>query len=160
MFSSSTINREKDIKIIAPKGQRSWRSFAFQLLYAIDRLDYDCNLEDMLILYEQFFSLEIDRSSFGVEIIEGVLLNRENLDETIQPLIDNWSYDRVSCVTKLILQMACWELLYFKKNPFKTVIDEYLELSKAFSEPDSYRFVNGVLDKLVAKENLYNTQNS
>jgi N utilization substance protein B len=41
------------------------------------------------------------------------------------------------------------ELLFFPQIPTKVTINEYLEITKDYSTPNSNNFVNGVLDKLV-----------
>jgi len=45
--------------------------------------------------------------------------------------------------------MALAELLHFPYIPVKVTLNEYLELAKNYSTPQSSRFINGVLDRLV-----------
>lgn len=159
MFSLDDTHSRLILKRLAPKSQRAFRSLAFQVLYAVDRADYECSSDEVLDLYEQYFDLEVDKTSIAVQIINGVLLYREELDATLQPLVENWDYDRIACVTKLTLKMAAWELIYFKKTPAKTVLDEYVELSKGFDDQESYRFLNSVLEKVMAIHNINPNEN-
>ena len=52
-------------------------------------------------------------------------------------------------IDKVILKIAIAELLYFPSIPSKVTLNEYLEIAKDYSTPNSNNFVNGVLDKLV-----------
>ena len=143
------LEEEGVLAFVELKGQRNHRSLAFQLLYAVDSLDYECDFGQLLTLYEWHFTLKIARDAFAVHIVEGVIARRNGLRRRIEPLLENWGYDRLDCGTRLLLHMAAWELLYCPQVPRKSVIDEYVELAKAFGVMDSYRFVNGILDKMI-----------
>ena len=62
--------------------------------------------------------------------------------------ISNWDYDRIALMDKIIIFMALTEFCQFRDIPVKVTINEYIEISKYYSTPDSRRFVNGILDKL------------
>ena len=49
---------------------------------------------------------------------------------------------------RIIMQMAMTEFCYFPTIPVKVTINEYIEVSKLYSTPESRRFVNGMLDKI------------
>lgn len=68
-------------------------------------------------------------------------------------LSEKWTYDRLSKVNVVILEMAVFEMLYLK-TPFKVVINEAVELAKAFGDTKSPNFINGVLASIVKKNNL------
>jgi N utilization substance protein B len=59
--------------------------------------------------------------------------------------------EEVDPVEKAILRLAAYELTFRKDTPYKVVINEAIELAKAFGAEDSHKFVNGILDKLVAR---------
>jgi N utilization substance protein B len=69
-----------------------------------------------------------------------------------QPLIEahsgQWDPERLAWIDFLILQMACVELSLFPEIPIKVTINEYIELAKVYSTPQSSAFVNGLLDKI------------
>jgi N utilization substance protein B len=48
----------------------------------------------------------------------------------------------------LFMKMALCELMYFSQIPVKVTINEYLELAKLYSTPQSHGFINGLLDKI------------
>ena len=68
-------------------------------------------------------------------------------------LSEKWSYERLSKVNVVILEIAIFEMLYLK-TPFKVVINEAVELAKAFGDTKSPSFINGVLASIVKKNNL------
>jgi N utilization substance protein B len=61
----------------------------------------------------------------------------------------NWDADRIARLDNVVLKIAIAELLFFPQIPTKVTINEYLEITKDYSTPNSNNFVNGVLDKLV-----------
>lgn len=69
-----------------------------------------------------------------------------------QPLIEahtgQWDPERLARIDFVILQMACVELCLFPEIPVKVTINEYIELAKVYSTPNSSAFVNGLLDKI------------
>jgi N utilization substance protein B len=59
----------------------------------------------------------------------------------------------MSTVDRNILRMGIYEVLFFKETPVKVVIDEAIELAKAFGTAESSAFINGILDKISKKTN-------
>jgi N utilization substance protein B len=64
---------------------------------------------------------------------------------------ENWKYERIALVDRLVLRIALCELLYFDDIPPKVTINEAIDLAKKFSTAESGRFVNGMLDALFKK---------
>jgi N utilization substance protein B len=60
----------------------------------------------------------------------------------------NWDQDRIALVDLIMMKMALCEVLYFPYIPVKVTNNEYLELAKLYSTPNSHGFINGVLDKV------------
>ena len=60
----------------------------------------------------------------------------------------NWDIKRMAVIDRNILRLAVTELFYFKQVPVKVVIDEAVELAKAFGAEDSGKFVNGIIDSI------------
>jgi N utilization substance protein B len=63
----------------------------------------------------------------------------------------NWEVDRLPLTDRIILEMAISELILFPNIPVKVSINEYIELAKNYSTPNSRQFINGILD-VIAKE--------
>lgn len=73
------------------------------------------------------------------------------MDELIIPHLER-PIDEVSPVEKAIVRLATYELTFRKDVPYKVAINEAIELAKAFGADESHKFVNGLLDKLVARK--------
>ncbi|MBK8602060.1 MAG: transcription antitermination factor NusB [Saprospiraceae bacterium] len=86
-------------------------------------------------------------NEFGREMLKYVLVNNESLEKTLGPLIDNWDIERVAFIDMILIKMSVAEMLIFPTIPTKVSINEYVELTKAYSTDKSKDFVNGILDK-------------
>jgi len=139
-----------------PLSRRDSRCLAFQIMYAWDRFDYDMPLENIVENFEKGFDIEIPMDSLAVQMVQGSTEQTKELDEIVKPLLQNWKIERIGCCTKLILRLALWELIQPESIP-SVVINEAVELAKAFAEQDAHKFVNGILDK--AKEMISETKN-
>ncbi len=85
---------------------------------------------------------------YAREIVDGVIDNREAIDEQITTFAKDWSLARMPAVDRAILRMGVWELLYNDEVPAAVAIDEAVELAKEFSTDDSGSFVHGVLGRV------------
>ncbi|WP_413702323.1 transcription antitermination factor NusB [Psychromonas sp. KJ10-10] len=96
------------------------------------------------------FSVDQDLSKTDVayfkELLAGVINHQEALDEKLSPYLSRKIKD-VDMVDLAILRIAMFELSYRTDVPHKVVLNEAIELAKDFATDESYKFVNGVLDK-------------
>ena len=127
--------------------RRKLRSIIFHLLYAAEACEYEESLEAIADNFNRGFGLEIAREDEAFTIAQAVIEARDALDETYIPFLENWRFERVSDVTKLILRFSVWELLNTDTS-LRIVINEAVELAKCFAEDDAYRFINGILDRV------------
>lgn len=84
--------------------------------------------------------------AFAEERVRGVLSEREELDEILAPLLEDWEIHRLGTVERAVMRMGIWEL----KNsdvPVPVVINEAVDLANWFSTPKSRALINGVLDR-------------
>lgn len=79
----------------------------------------------------------------------GVSGEYDALLDRIAPYVDRPVQD-VSPIERSILVIAAWELAHRLDIPYRVVINEAVELAKAYGGTDGHKFVNGVLDKLAA----------
>ena len=89
-----------------------------------------------------------DDKRFLVKLFKDTLKHADEYQELVKANISNWDYDRIALMDKIIIFMALTEFCQFHDIPVKVTINEYIEISKYYSTPDSRRFVNGILDKL------------
>jgi N utilization substance protein B len=80
-------------------------------------------------------------------IVRGVVTQQAKLDGTIAGrLADGWRLERLDSTLRAILRAGAYELAYRPDVPLEIVIDEYVELAKAFADPAEAKFVNAALD--------------
>lgn len=89
-----------------------------------------------------------DKLDFARQLTQTVLDKEVHSRELIKPKLKNWDADRIASLDMIILQMGVCELLYFETIPTKVTINEYIDLAKDYSTPQSGQFVNGLLDNI------------
>ncbi|TYK65637.1 transcription antitermination factor NusB [Colwellia echini] len=98
------------------------------------------------------FIAENSKRRFDIEyfqlLLRGVTSEITDIDAAISPFVDR-PLDDIDQVEKAILRVAVLELKDCTDVPYRVVINEAIELAKAFAADDSHKFVNGVLDKTV-----------
>ncbi|MEP4076563.1 transcription antitermination factor NusB [Haloferula sp.] len=85
-------------------------------------------------------------------LTDSVLKEKENIDERLHCVVENFAPERIDPIDRAILRLASWEILHDPEVPAPVAINEAIELAKRFGTSDSGRFVNGVLDR-VSKSN-------
>lgn len=83
------------------------------------------------------------------ELVQGVINNREHLDEIIAACAPEWPIEQIAKVDVNVLRISIYELLHRQQTPLKVAIDEAVELAKEFGSDASSKFVNGVLGTVV-----------
>lgn len=86
--------------------------------------------------------------NFALLLYFGVVDNLPTIDENISKLLQNWTLDRVKAVDLAILRLATYELLFQPATARAVVINEAVVLAKEFCGDDSYKFINGILEKI------------
>jgi N utilization substance protein B len=82
---------------------------------------------------------------FGVRLFEHTLKHHQGLDERVRYHLQRTDAESVPRVDFLLMMMGVCEFLYFPTVPASATINEYLDISKTYSTPNSKRLVNGVL---------------
>ena len=88
---------------------------------------------------------------FAEERIRGVWSELNALDAELEPFLQHWSLYRLGVVERNVLRLGAWEMLHHPEIPAPIVINEAVDLAKYFSETQSGKFVNGVLDRFAKK---------
>jgi N utilization substance protein B len=125
------------------------RIIALQTLYEQDfrrgagdkALDLNAVLARNIARYEG----TVEDKSFIERLVLGVDKNAQGLDAALQPIAPEWPIDQIARMDRVILRMGLYELTYEPDVPPKVVINEAVELAKAFGSENSSKFVNGVL---------------
>jgi N utilization substance protein B len=103
--------------------------------------------------------LSDEKWNFALDLVRTVIEKNELTMELIKPKLNNWDADRIASLDLIMLQMGICEFLFFETIPTKVTINEYIDLAKAYSTPQSGQFVNGLLDnihkELMTAEKIY-----
>jgi N utilization substance protein B len=127
--------------------RRRSREFALQALYA-----WQLSGEGVAALQTQLSqSKEFGKadSRYFTRLLEGTIGDAGALEGLIAPALDRKPKE-LSPVERGILLLATFELKNAPDIPYRVVINEAIELAKEFGGTDGHKYVNGVLDKLVA----------
>ena len=111
----------------------------------INEMPADFNADSQL---PPVFKTEDEDKMFVVKLFEKTILHADEYMEMVKANISNWDYDRLALMDKILIFMALTEFCEFHSIPVKVTINEYIEISKFYSTPESRRFVNGMLDRL------------
>ncbi|MBT1443392.1 transcription antitermination factor NusB [Shewanella sp. JM162201] len=131
-----------------PSERRKARRLAVQAIYSWQLSGNNvADVEHEFLTEQELDGVDV---SYFRELFAGVATKTAQLDEKLKPLLDR-EFDDVSPVEKAIIRLAAYELTFRKDVPYKVAINEAIELAKAFGAEDGHKFVNGILDKLVAR---------
>jgi len=92
--------------------------------------------------------LEEEDLQFVKDLFRFTLDHETELTDAIAQKTKNWDPDRLAMIDLLLMKLALCEILYFNHIPIKVSINEYIEVAKLYSTPNSHGFINGVLDKI------------
>ncbi len=132
------------------------RKIAFEIIYSLEsqNVKYEEYKENVDMFFEDRDIHGRATTKYIKDMVYGTKRHGKQIKKQIEEcLSEKWSYDRLSKVNIVILEMAIFEMLYLK-TPFKVVINEAVELAKAFGDTKSPNFINGVLASIVKKNNL------
>jgi N utilization substance protein B len=82
-------------------------------------------------------------------LVDGVTIHAAALDIELQPVAPEWPIDQIARMDRIVLRIGLYELKNESDVPAKVVINEAVELAKAFGGDNSSKFVNGVLGTLL-----------
>lgn len=99
-------------------------------------------------------SYEPDLIKYITDLFESAMDNKEWCEDQIKSRLNNWEFDRVALLDRLLLIVAISEIYFIEDVPPKVSISEAIEIAKIYCNEDSSSFVNGVLD------NVYKTMPS
>jgi transcription antitermination protein NusB len=125
-----------------------WADDAFVAFNSVIR-----NIED----FEGEFKLqamlkdEKDDLEFMSQLFNKTILYQTQFEELIDKHTKNWEIERIANMDMLLMKMALAEILYIPNVPVKASLNEYIDISKEYSTPNSKTFVNGVLDKIISE---------
>ncbi|HMO89174.1 MAG TPA: transcription antitermination factor NusB [Lacibacter sp.] len=96
--------------------------------------------------FQQFITPE--KMQYGRDLLLAVLDKEAQCSELIRSKLQNWDPERTAALDMILMRMGICEFLYFETIPPKVTINEYIDLAKEYSTPQSGHFVNGILDSI------------
>jgi transcription antitermination protein NusB len=120
-----------------PVARRDARERALELLYEAEMKDR--------ALVSVLSELPLAPDEYTLEIVQGVTLRSPEYDTLIRKYARGWTLERMPMLDRIILRIGIEELSHQADVPTAVILDEAVELAKAFSTDDSSRFVNGML---------------
>ncbi|RYZ54855.1 MAG: transcription antitermination factor NusB [Sphingobacteriales bacterium] len=128
--------------------------------YFADELPgWEDDQEMILMLMDNFFKssskvnflslISGEKREYAMSLLHTVMEKKTFCMELIQPKLINWDAERVALIDLFLLRMGVCELLFFPTIPTKVTINEYIEIAKLYSTPQSGQFVNGVMDNIL-----------
>ena len=131
--------------------RRRGRELALRVLFEIEGTDKDA---DWALQYQAVdLGATPDVAAFAREIVMSCLEHVDAIDGAISEASSNWELQDLGKVERAVLRIGASELLRQRETPVAVVIDESVELAKAYAGEDAAHFVNGVLGQ-VARERV------
>ncbi|MBC6904027.1 transcription antitermination factor NusB [Saccharophagus sp. K07] len=123
--------------------------------YAMQALYQWSVSKNPLSIIEAEFHADNDMSKIDVayfhELLHQVPANLAVIETDFLPFVTDLTLDQIDPITLALLRMGTYELRYRLDVPYRVVINEALRLAKKFGATDSYKFINGVLDRVAAR---------
>ena len=129
---------DKEAKI---QKRREDRQQALQLVY--ERMFKDDTFED--IRTDALDARDEEISDYAKQIIEGIELHKDEIDELIENNLKGWKINRISKISLAAMRISVYEMKYIKSVPVSVSINEAVSMTKKFAADKDGSFVNGVL---------------
>ena len=128
-------------------------------VYWTDDLGYVLNviLRDLAAMTEKSsvprhnVFLKDDDRTFAFDLLAASMVNYDKYLEAMRANVPNWDPERIVRVDAMLIVMGMAEAVKFPTIPIKVTINEYVEIAKFYSTPNSHTFVNGLLDVILKK---------
>ena len=119
-----------------------------QLLGLLFETEFRCDETNVEIFATSVDDREIPSDDYIKKAYFGISDNREEIDGTIGKHANGWKTSRLSKLSRSILRLAVYEMLYETEIPYSVSINEAVELAKKYDEDKARPFINGVLNSI------------
>lgn len=127
------------------------RMAVVSLLYAYDLGNGDIAEHSDEILEEK--KIRNKQKDFAMALFDGVMQNLKTCDKAIVKHLKDWDFERLGTIERATLRLASYEILFGELDS-AVVINEAVEITKAFGTEQSPKFINGVLDAIAKDKAL------
>ena len=135
--------------------RREARELAFKILFAKD-FDNETPAKDFLDTYVEVSETPVN--DYVIDTFTGVCETLSEIDEEIEAYSVKWKVGRMSVATRTVLRLAVYEMTK-TETPAKVVINEAVEIIKAYDEETAPSFVNGILNNIAKQKGLFGEKN-
>ncbi len=133
--------------------RRRARELALQVLFHLEYSDDEP--EEAFRLVNDNFEMARVATGFSRTLVQGVCDHKSTLDRIISSSSSHWRLERMARLDRSILRLATFEMIYLEEIPPRVSLDEAVELGKRFGSEDSSRYINGVLDNIYNRPDLF-----
>ncbi len=123
--------------------RHSGREAALQMLFQMEASG--ASADETQGLFWRNFEGEPEGRAYAEDAVRGVEKDLAAVDDHIRKASTHWRLERMARVDRNVLRLGVWELAHRADVPRAVILDEAVELAKAFGTEDSGSFVNGVL---------------
>lgn len=127
------------------------RELALRVLFELEGTTKDA--ADALRYQASDIGAAADVAAFARTLVMGCLEHSDAIDSVITGASEHWALADLGKVERAILRLGTYELVWGQDAPVAVVIDEAVELAKAYAGDDAASFVNGVLGR-VARQHV------
>jgi len=126
--------------------RHSGREAALQMLFQMEASGV--RADAVIALFWRSFDAEPEGKDYADAVVRGVEETLVAVDEHITKASAHWRLERMARVDRNVLRLGTWELANRTDVPRAVILDEAVELAKAFGTEESSSFVNGVLNRI------------
>ncbi len=85
---------------------------------------------------------------YARKLFRATIMNADEYQRFMSEASRNWDFSRLAYMDIVIMQIAIAEMMTFPSIPVSVTINEYMEIAKLYSTPQSARYINGMLDAI------------
>ena len=125
------------------------REIVLKILYQLDALNCEAAQSGPVIeeYFKSFRSVNADEEKFIRRMVQTVMEQKQEIDDAISKNLIGWKLNRLALIDRNLLRMGMAEATFNSEKPI--IIDDLLRIAKKYSDADSYKLVNAILDKVI-----------
>jgi N utilization substance protein B len=130
--------------------RRLARETALQVLFQRDLTKEPLITSEEVQRWATEFVVPKTSRKFAQELVDGTITHQVEIDDVITSFAQDWTLSRMANVDRNVIRLATYEILFCPDIPGRVSLNEAIELAKRFGGEESAKFVNGILDRVVA----------
>jgi len=125
------------------------REIVLKILYQLDALKCDAAQSGPVIeeYFKSFRSVNPAEEEFIRRLVQTVMEQKPEIDAAISKNLIGWKLNRLALIDRNLLRMGMAEATFNSEKPI--IIDDLLRIAKKYSDADSYKLINAILDKVI-----------